>query len=658
MTSKEQAQNNDKDRGKQKLRIPVANILTQQESPLEALAQRARSDPHLLTSKDVLQLQRISGNRAVSNLLAGKNPRAVIQTKLTVGAANDVYEQQADRVAAQVMRTPALATAPIAQRAAEEDELQAKPLASTLITPLVQRSGGSFEAGAEFENRLASARGSGMSLPEPTRDFMEQRMGADFSGVKVHTDAQSDQLNQSIQAKAFTTGRDVFFRNGAYQPGSQEGQQLLAHELTHVVQQGAASRTGQRKVNKVQAKLMAGEMPISQPASTGVVQRAIGYEFETNFKVEKQRGGFTGLFSPYRKMQKMETIKNYTEGFKMEADENTTLGSTIEFVVDPPVQENNRGKLVSIMNKIHQVAGQIDAGKAHPDVPVALNTLTGDATHANIRITPTNTGLTSNPQVTGGVSFDKIISLLSEMGGGSASAPMAHRGAAIELEAMAPQAPLQSAVRGASVLGTAEFKGMTAFLTTYIRFGQKQTPTYPPLNYTKLVSNSLLLRTDFASMFKKLNPDEQEQYVRDPASFVDVIMSAADPTNKSADLPVIERGVRKSYRPTSKDYTKLVNSPATRLTRRQWLTGITQGVDLLSTHHMPALQSELEGLGALGPTTDKVGGEGAPVAPLGPKDKGSGIVMEFRNMRKNVPFGNWSPMALGIFDYLSELNSR
>jgi hypothetical protein len=76
---------------------------------------------------------------------------------------------------------------------------------------------------------------------------------ADFSGVKVHTDAQSDQLNRSIQAKAFTTGQDVFFRAGAYQPGSRAGQELIAHELTHVVQQtqGLARSTATRYVAPV-----------------------------------------------------------------------------------------------------------------------------------------------------------------------------------------------------------------------------------------------------------------------------------------------------------------------------------------------------------------------------------------------------------------------
>jgi len=88
-----------------------------------------------------------------------------------------------------------------------------------------------------LESSIQSARGSGKSLDADLQAKMGQAMGADFSGVKVHTDSQSDQLNQSIQAKAFTTGQDVFFRQGAYEPSSQGGQELIAHELTHVVQQ-------------------------------------------------------------------------------------------------------------------------------------------------------------------------------------------------------------------------------------------------------------------------------------------------------------------------------------------------------------------------------------------------------------------------------------
>jgi hypothetical protein len=69
---------------------------------------------------------------------------------------------------------------------------------------------------------------------------MEPVFGADFSQVRVHTDTQANTLNRTLSARAFTTGRDIFFRQGEYRPGSSTGQELIAHELTHVVQQGGA----------------------------------------------------------------------------------------------------------------------------------------------------------------------------------------------------------------------------------------------------------------------------------------------------------------------------------------------------------------------------------------------------------------------------------
>ena len=81
------------------------------------------------------------------------------------------------------------------------------------------------------------ARGGGHGMDHGTRTQMETAFGADFSGVRIHTDARADGLSQSLSARAFTTGRDVFFRQGEYNPGSSSGRELLAHELTHVVQQ-------------------------------------------------------------------------------------------------------------------------------------------------------------------------------------------------------------------------------------------------------------------------------------------------------------------------------------------------------------------------------------------------------------------------------------
>ncbi|MEH1887809.1 eCIS core domain-containing protein [Nostoc sp.] len=181
-----------------------------------------------------------------------------IQAKLTIGEPGDRYEQEADRVASEVVQrinAPASAGQSVQRQEEAEEEIQAKPE----ITSLQRRSkpeaelqakltlqrreaiaGG--EASPDLESTINRVRGSGQPLEAGLQQSMGQAMRADFSGVKVHTDAQSDQLNQSIQAKAFTTGQDVFFRQGAYEPGSREGQELIAHELTHVMQQNEQSR--------------------------------------------------------------------------------------------------------------------------------------------------------------------------------------------------------------------------------------------------------------------------------------------------------------------------------------------------------------------------------------------------------------------------------
>ncbi|NER82480.1 MAG: DUF4157 domain-containing protein [Leptolyngbya sp. SIO1D8] len=144
----------------------------------------------------------------------------------------------------------------------EEDELQMKPLTQTLqrqdmleeeedlqMKPLIQRRvEAEGTASADLESSLAAARGQGQPLGNEVQGPMEQAFGADFSGVRVHTGSQSEQLNQSIQARAFTTGQDIFFRQGEYQPDNRSGQELLAHELTHVVQQnGSAAQPKERQ---------------------------------------------------------------------------------------------------------------------------------------------------------------------------------------------------------------------------------------------------------------------------------------------------------------------------------------------------------------------------------------------------------------------------
>ena len=90
---------------------------------------------------------------------------------------------------------------------------------------------------AAREAQLLASRGEGAALPEDVRTSMEPHFGADFGAVRVHTDGFADGLNREVGAEAFTTGADIYFRAGRYEPASGQGRRLIAHELTHVVQQ-------------------------------------------------------------------------------------------------------------------------------------------------------------------------------------------------------------------------------------------------------------------------------------------------------------------------------------------------------------------------------------------------------------------------------------
>ena len=250
---------------------------------------------------DVVRLQRLLGNRALQRMLADNsvsiNQRTgtTIQAKMTVGAADDPFEREADAVADQVMtKRDSIQREEAAESEgeelqmkriqreseggeAEEEELQMKRIQreseggeaeeEELQMKRIQRESeggegeeeelqmkriqrqddempadksGSFDASSDIESRISAKSGSGQSIPDVNREMFESSMGRDFSGVNIHTDAESNSMNKELGARAFTTGNDIFFRSGEYNPSSSDGQRLLAHELTHVVQQGGA----------------------------------------------------------------------------------------------------------------------------------------------------------------------------------------------------------------------------------------------------------------------------------------------------------------------------------------------------------------------------------------------------------------------------------
>ncbi len=284
--------------------------------------QAAETAPVTSPNEEMIRLQRLIGNQAVQRMLT-TNPADIhqrtgltVQTKMTVGAADDPYEREADAVASQVMakrdvvqRESAdedvqMKRIDIVQRSeggeAEEEELQMKRIDIVQRSEAAEEEGeelqmkrvdtiqrseaaeeegeelqmkrvnsiqrseaaeekgeelqmkradiqakkvdmsGSFDVEKDVESKISAKSGSGQTIPDVNREMFESSMGHDFSGVNVHADSESDSLNKQLGARAFTTGSDIFFRQGEYNPTSSGGQELLAHELTHVVQQGGA----------------------------------------------------------------------------------------------------------------------------------------------------------------------------------------------------------------------------------------------------------------------------------------------------------------------------------------------------------------------------------------------------------------------------------
>jgi hypothetical protein len=145
---------------------------------------------------------------------------------------------------------------------------------------LAQRSGdGPVEVDDTIADRINRERGGGQALDDGVQQRLSASLGQDFSNVQVHTSSESHELNQELGAKAFTTGQDVFFREGAYEPHTGSGQELIAHELTHVVQQssGRVSSSGGMTVNapgdSFEQEADSVAKTVTNPAASAEVQR-------------------------------------------------------------------------------------------------------------------------------------------------------------------------------------------------------------------------------------------------------------------------------------------------------------------------------------------------------------------------------------------------
>ncbi|WP_152270070.1 eCIS core domain-containing protein [Agriterribacter humi] len=257
----------------------------------------------------------------------GINSSAKLQTKLTIGQHNDKYEQEADSMAdtvVQRLNAPGVLV--------KNETVQTKPLATSIV-PLVQTKCTHCEeeeklqtkmdetsavtASPTIESNLYASKGNGRSLSDVTKLQMENAFGADFSGIRIHNDSSAVQMNKDLQAQAFTHEHDIYFNAGKYDTNSTTGKHLLAHELTHTIQQGASLLIRKQPALKKNTEIDARK---TAPA----IQRSMGFEFQTRNKITtNQDRKFPRKFGKY--FHKGKT------GVEMQTD----TGSVLEFETAP-----------------------------------------------------------------------------------------------------------------------------------------------------------------------------------------------------------------------------------------------------------------------------------------------------------------------------------
>lgn len=279
-----------------------------------------------------------------------------VQPKLTVNKPNDPFEKEADAVADKVVQRmsepaaepaiqakplnapaspsiTAIPTAPAKPAASQEslqkkeeaegkekeddekvqrkpifdsmsdppeDGVQRKPIFDSMTVPQeenVQRKENSPAADSVndgLQQRLQNTKGSGQALPAETRSAMESSIGADFSGVRIHTGNEAASLSKDLGAQAFTHGNDIYFNDGKYAPSDKSGQHLLAHELTHTVQQGASVQrkpdTSVAPPDMIQKSGPSAPAPAKGPsaAASGEVVNIAGGNFKPSEKLKEK----------------------------------------------------------------------------------------------------------------------------------------------------------------------------------------------------------------------------------------------------------------------------------------------------------------------------------------------------------------------------------
>lgn len=295
-----------------------------------------------------------------------------MQRKLMVGASNDPLEQEADRVAEHVLSMPLYSSA--------------------VSMPRIQRfsiSSGAVEgiAPVSVDRALAS---QGQPLDSSLQQEMNQRFGYDFSGVRVHTGNIADQSARDLGAQAYTVKQDIVFAAGRFAPQTNSGRRLLAHEMTHVVQQSSGSAVGvlsslnirlQRKGEpssgstsvKKQPKSGASELPVdfTEERSRGhdKVKRIYISCVQSRLRLETSAINHTYVLTdcslPLGSYETQVTVSN--NDFHLDFGESAAEGEAFEFAYEVAADQEHPAKYLSDQPSVHvDVVSEVPAAPQEP----------------------------------------------------------------------------------------------------------------------------------------------------------------------------------------------------------------------------------------------------------------------------------------------------
>lgn len=294
----------------------------------------------------------------------------MVQAKLAIGGSNDKFEQEADAMA---------------------DHLVGKgeaPAMGVSAAPPIQRSGaGNVTAPPALGGQLESTRQAGSPLEPGIQKEMEAGFGKSFGDVRIHTGKPSTQMNEDLNAHAFTHGKNIYFNEGMYEPKSQAGKRLLAHELTHVVQQGgsewiqryAKTFGGEFKVPTYQKYTGTTPNPAGGPV-LNMVGATIDLQFFANEHIEAKQIGLT---------QSVKTMRNNAPGGAI-----NTPSYVSQTNMDLGLTTGNIGSAIDILDKVpsttlpnnNPLYGAFNSQVPNPDPKKPGKTI--DTVSANLGDTP------------------------------------------------------------------------------------------------------------------------------------------------------------------------------------------------------------------------------------------------------------------------------